>query len=115
MPMDTTNLTAYHDAIQALFNLLNQAFNSAPNLDAEIAINNVADAVSELLTQLNQAGLAADTAQLEALQPGVEAVNAQLVAAQAQVNNWVKDVGTAAQLAGLMAKAVQLAGTVFTA
>jgi|SRR5580658_363712 cobalamin biosynthesis Mg chelatase CobN len=115
MPTDTTNLTAYHDAIQALFNLLNQAFNSAPNLDAEIAINNVADAVSELLTQLNQAGLAADTAQLEALQPGVEAVNAQLVAAQAQVNNWVKDVGTAAQLAGLMAKAVQLAGTVFTA
>jgi methionine synthase II (cobalamin-independent) len=115
MPIDTTNLPAYHDAMQALFNLLNQAFNSAPNLDAEIAIDNVADAVSDVLTQLNQAGLAADTAQLEALQPSVEAVNAQLAAAQAQVNNWVKDAGNAAQIVGLMAKAVQLAGTVFAA
>ncbi len=115
MAIDTTNLTAYHDAMQALFNLLNQAYNSAPNLDAEIAIDNLADAVSAVLTQLNQEGLADDTAQLQALQPSVDEVNTQLVAAQAQVNTWVKDVGVAAQIASVMAKAVQLAGKVFTA
>ena len=115
MAIDPTNLTAYQGGMQQLLNLLNQAYNSAPNLDAEIAIDNLADAVSAVLTQLNEEGLAADTAQLQALQPSVNAVNAQLVAAQAQVNNWVKDVGTAAEIAGVMAKAVQLAGTVFTA
>jgi len=115
MSIDTTNLTAYHDAMQELFNLLNQAYNSAPNLDAEIAIDNLADAVSSILTQLNQEGLAADTAQLQALQSGVDAVNAQLAAAQAQVNTWVKDLSDAAQIAGVMAKAVQLAATIFAA
>jgi cobalamin biosynthesis Mg chelatase CobN len=115
MTIDTTNLTAYRDTMQELFNLLNQAYNSAPSLDAEIAINDLADAVSAILTQLNQQGLADDTAQLEALQPSVDAVNTQLATAQAQVNNWVKDLGDAAQIAGVMDKAVQLAGTIFAA
>jgi len=115
MAIDTTILAAYHDVMQQLLNLLKQAYNGAPNLDAEIAINNVADAVSAILTQLNQQGLADDTAQLQALQTSVNEINAQLVAAQKQVNTWVKDLGAAAQIAGIMDKAVQLAGTVFTA
>jgi methionine synthase II (cobalamin-independent) len=114
MAIDTTNLTAYQDAMQALYNLLNQSYNAATSLDAEMAINDLADAVSDILTELNQDGIAQNTAQLQALQPGVNAVNASITAAKAQLSTWVKDVGIAGQIAGVMDKAVQLAGTIFT-
>jgi len=115
MAIDPTNLTAYQDAMQALYNLLNQSYNAATSLDAEVAINDLADSVSGILTELNQDGIAQNTAQLQALQPNVNAVNASITAAKAQLSTWVKDVGIAGQVAGVMDKAVQLAGTIFAA
>src|SRR5580658_7135033 len=112
MAIDATNLAAFHDVMQQLFNLLNQSYDHATSTDAKTAINDLADAVSAILTELNQEGIAENTAQLQAIQPSVDEVSCKLVAAQAQVNKWVKDIGIAAEIAAVMDKAVQLAAKI---
>jgi hypothetical protein len=115
MNIDPTNLTVYQNAMQQLRNLLNQSCDNAAGTDAANKLNGLANDVDGILTTLNQAGIAANTAQLLAIQPNVAAVNTKIAAVQAQLNNLVKDIGLAGQIAGVMDKAVQLAGKVFVA
>jgi light-regulated signal transduction histidine kinase (bacteriophytochrome) len=112
MPIDPQDLDAYSDSMQQLYDLLMASYDSAPTDEAKDAIYDLASTVDDILTTLNQEGLAEDDAQLKELQASVTEVNDQMKKAQAQVNQWVKDIGVAAAIAGLMGKAVELAAKV---
>jgi len=112
--MNLQDVKDYRDSLQQLYDLLDQLFwdpaTPGPAKDAIYAINTE---LSSILTVLNQALVAADTTQLTTLQSSVDEVNAEIRKAQAQVNTWIKDIGIAAQVAGLMDKALALALKVF--
>jgi len=69
--------------------------------------------VSKIITALNQAGIAANTAQLVALAPNIDAVNQQLQNAQNQVSSWINDVGIAKTVAGALDTAVNLGISIY--
>jgi light-regulated signal transduction histidine kinase (bacteriophytochrome) len=112
MAIDPQDLDAYEDSMQQLYDLLMGSYDGASTDEAKDAIYDLASAISDVLTTLDQEGLAQDAVQLKALQASVTGVNDQMKKAQAQVNKWIKDVGIAADIAGLMGKAVELAAKV---
>jgi hypothetical protein len=112
MAIAQQDLDAYEVSMQQLYDFLIKSYDAASTVEGKEAIYDLATAVSDILTDLDQKGLAEDAAQLTALQTSVTAVMAQMNKVQAQVNQWIKDIGIAAEVAALMDKAVQLAAKI---
>jgi hypothetical protein len=72
----------------------------------------LAENVSDILTQLNQAALSNNAAQYAALKPAVAAVNLQLTSAQTEINNWVQVVSVASQIVSAISQVIALAAKV---
>jgi len=112
MPISTTDQNNYRDSLQKLYNLLNQAYWVASTIEAKDAINGLAQAVSDILTVLNQGALETNTAQYTTLKATVGMVNAKLQSVQSQINNWVHVISIAAQVTSAIDNAIDLAAKV---
>lgn len=103
----------YQKALQALYDLLNQAYWYASTIEAKDALNGLAQAVSEILTTLNQGALDSNTAAYATLKSDVDAVNTKLNSVQTQINNWIHAISIATQVTGAIDQAVNEAAKVF--
>jgi hypothetical protein len=106
------DLQAYSDALTALHDALYQAYSQATD-EGQNIIFEISYKVSKVITAVNQAGIAADTAQLAALAPNIDAANQQLQNAQKLVNNWINDVGIAKTVVGALDTAVNLGVSIY--
>ncbi len=113
MQIPPATQTAYQQALQQLYDSLNQAYWVASTIEAKDAIHGLAQAAYDILTALNQGALDTDTAQYATLKTNVDAVNAKLTAVQAQINSWIHVIALATQLTGAIDKALGLAAKVF--
>jgi hypothetical protein len=114
MPISPADQSSYQDALQQLYDTLNQAYWVATTIDAKDAINGAAQAVSDILTTLNQGALDSNTAQYTTLKSTVTAVNNKLITIKSQVNNWIHAISVAGQVAGAIDQALNLAAKVFS-
>ncbi|MGA2802311.1 MAG: hypothetical protein ABSE97_08105 [Verrucomicrobiota bacterium] len=104
----------YQQSLQRLYNLLNQAYWVASTIEAKDAINGLAQAVSDILTTLNQGALDSSTTQYTILKANVAAVNAKLQSVQTQISDWIHVISVATQVTNAMDQAINLAAKVFT-
>ena len=107
------DLQAYLNALTAMHDALYQAYPVATD-EGQSAIFEISYKVSKMITALNQAGIAADTAQLGALAPNIDAVNQQLQNAQKQINTWINEVGIAKTVVGALDAAVNLGVSIYS-
>src|SRR5579884_1951998 len=99
MPPSPTTQADYESALQKLYDLLNNAYWLASDIGSKDAINGAAQAISDILTTLNQGALDANTEAYAGLKISINAVNAKLQTVQAQINNWVHVISVAGQVA----------------
>lgn len=103
----------YQQALQSLYNVLNQAYWYASTIDAKDAINGLAQAVSDVLTTLNQGALDSNSAQYTSLNTTVKAINDKLQTVQTEINDWVHAISIATQVTNAIDQAVSTAAKVF--
>ena len=108
-PGDVSN---YRTSLINLLNLLWDAIRRPSSTEAGDSIMDLAENVSDILTQLNQAALSNNAAQYAALKPAVAAVNLQLTSAQTEINNWVQVVSVASQIVSAISQVIALAAKV---
>lgn len=110
IPTDALQPVAPSAAYLALFNALGDAYWAASDLDAKDQIQGVRDAVHRIITEINQAQLEADTAQLINLTPYVTRTNEALKRLQSDISSIVKRIEVAAEVESAIAKVLSLSG-----
>jgi len=107
MPMDVEQLKAYVTELDSLADQLDVMSDNAEG-DDQIDIIDLCDSIREQIDALDAEGLEDGSAELQALQPNVTAVNNQLTAAQKQINEWATALGDADTVIGILDKALEL-------
>ena len=111
----STEQTNYVQSLHGLLDLLlHDAYKAANTQDQQDAIIDEAGDVHDILTELNQGALDSDTAEFATLKTEVNGLNKKLQDMKNQIDNWVKDVGIAAQVVSAIDQAVNAAAKVFT-
>lgn len=109
MPLDQTVLTDFKSLLQQVYDELNEDFWNTGDTTVAATVNELANSVNGALTELNQLEMAQNAAALQAIQCQVADINKQLQVAQKKIADLVKDFADAAQVAGLIDKAIELA------
>jgi hypothetical protein len=105
--MDVEQLKAYVTELDSLADQLDVMSDNAEG-DDQIDIIDLCDSIREQIDALDAEGLEDGSAELQALQPNVTAVNNQLTAAQKQINEWATALGDADTVIGILDKALEL-------
>jgi hypothetical protein len=93
---------------QAVYDALGRAYWEASDINSKDLIYGAQEAVGEIITALDQQGLASNTDLFLQLQPKIAAVNTSLQTIQAQISTITKNINTAATVVSVINKALSL-------
>jgi hypothetical protein len=113
MNIPTADQEDYEQALQELYDLLDQAYWVASTIEAKDALNGLSQAVDDILTTLHQGALDTNTNTYTTLKTTVAAVNAKLSSVQNQINNWIHVIKIATQISGKIDQVINSAVKVF--
>ncbi len=97
------------DAYETLYEVLKRMYWEASTLECKDEVHGVMEEISDIIDQLNEQELSADTDVFVALQPRMAAANAALQKIQTDVAKITKNISTAASALAAIAKVVALA------
>jgi hypothetical protein len=93
---------------QAVYDALGRAYWEASDINSKDLVYGAQQAIGNILTQLNQQGIASNTTLFIQLQPQINQVNASLKTIQDQISNITKNIGTAATVISAISKVLSL-------
>jgi|SRR5271157_6096068 len=93
---------------QAVYDALGRAYWEASDINSKDLIHGAQEAIGDIITQLDEQGLADNTSLFIQLQPRINAVNATLKTIQDQIANITKNIGTAATVVSSISKVLSL-------
>lgn len=93
---------------QAVFDALGRAYWEASDISSKDLIHGAQEAIGDILTQLDEQGLASNTSLFIQLQPKVAAVNDSLATIKADITKITKNVSTAATVVSAISKVLSL-------
>jgi serine/threonine protein phosphatase PrpC len=93
---------------QAVFDALGRAYWEASDIASKDMIHGAQEAIGEIITQLDEQDLAANTAAFVQLLPKINSVNAALKTIKDQVSQITKNIGTAATIISSVSKVLAL-------
>jgi len=96
------------DAYQALYDALGRAYWDASTIDAKDLIQGARESIYEIITELDEAQLDANTTALLAIQPKIEGTNAALKKIKESINEITKNISTAATVISTISKIVAI-------
>ncbi len=96
------------DAYETLYEVLKRMYWEASTLECKDEVHGVMEEVSDIIDQLDEQDLSANTEAFIALQPRMAAANAALQKIQADVAKITKNISTAASALAAIAKVVAL-------
>jgi len=108
MPLDQAVLTDFKSLLQQVYDGLNEDFWTAEDPTVAASIDELANSINAALTALNQLGMGQDDAALQDIKGQIADINKQLQDAKKKIEATVKDFAEAAQVAGLIDKAIEL-------
>ena len=106
-------LQELQSALQNLYILLNQAYWVATTIDAKDKIHGLAEALFEILTDLNKADMSSRTPEYIAIEKQVKTVNDKLDKLKAEIDEIIHVVQTAVQVANAIDKLISIAAKFF--
>ena len=95
-------------AYQALYNALGRAYWDASDINSKDTIQGVREAVYNIITNLNEAQLEANTAKFLAIVPTIKNANDALKKIQADINNITKNINTAGIVVAAISKVLSV-------
>ncbi len=101
------------DAYQALYDTLGRAYWDASTIDAKDLIQGAREAIYDIITELDEAQLDANTTALLAIQPKIENANTALRKIKDAINEITKNINTAATVISAISKVVALTAPLF--
>ncbi len=93
---------------QAVFDALGRAYWEAPDINSKDLIHGAQEAVGEIITALDEQGIADNTTLFIQLQPKIEATNDALKDIQNKITSITKNIGTAATVVSAISKLLTL-------
>jgi methyl-accepting chemotaxis protein len=96
------------DAYQALYDTLGRAYWDATTIDTKDLIQGVREAIYDIITELDEAQLDANTTALLALQPKIEDTNTALNKIKDSINEITKNINTATTVVSAISKVVAI-------
>jgi hypothetical protein len=93
---------------QAVYDALGNAYWEASDINSKDLVYGAQQAVGEILTALDEQGLANNTQVFIQLQPKIAAVNATLKTIQDQISTITKNISTASTVISVISKALSL-------
>lgn len=109
MPPTPDTLQDLQEALQGLYNTLNDAFWVASTVEAKDRIRGLAEAVFDALTKLNRLGIGALTAEYSALKTSIDRMNGKLDGLKRDIDEIIHKMEVASQVAGAIDKAIAAA------
>lgn len=95
-------------AYQALFDALSRAYWEASDINFKDTIHGAQEAVYNIITELDEAQLEANTAKFLALVPAIKNANTALKKIQDSINDITKNISTAATVIAAIGKVLSL-------
>jgi peptidoglycan hydrolase CwlO-like protein len=102
-----------NNAYSALLSELNQAYWAADSMDVKDQLYGIIEIVTGLITQLDATDLETRDAAYDALLAQVGTVNKELKTLQGQINSLINRISTAATIVSGIAKVLSVAAEVF--
>ncbi len=93
---------------QAVYDALGRAYWEASDINSKDLIYGAQEAVGEIISALNEQGLASNTDLFLQLQPKIAAVNTSLQTIQKEISTITKNIGTASTVIAVISKALSL-------
>ena len=93
---------------QALYDALGRAYWDASDMNSKDTIQGVREAVHNIVTNLNEAQLEANTAKFLAIVPTIKNANDALKKIQTDINNITKNINTAGTVLAAISKVLSL-------
>jgi hypothetical protein len=93
---------------QAVYDALGRAYWEASDINSKDLIHGAQEAIAEIITALDEQGLASNTDLFLQLQPKIAAVNTSLQTIQTQISSITKNIGTASTVIAVISKALSL-------
>jgi hypothetical protein len=101
------------DAYQALYDTLGRAYWDASTIDAKDLIQGAREAIYDIITELDEAQLDANTTALLVIQPKIENANTALCKIKDAINEITKNINTATTVISAISKVVALTAPLF--
>lgn len=101
------------DALQELYDLLNDAYWEASTIEGKDLISGCAQGVFDVLTQLHRQDFSARTQEFNQLAEQVKQVNKKLTQLKQEIDTIIQRIATATQVVGSINKVINLAGSLF--
>jgi hypothetical protein len=95
---------------QDVYDALGRAYWEASDINSKDLIHGAQEAIGEIITALDEQGLASNTELFIQLEPKIKAVNASLKTIQDQISTITKNIGTASTVIAVISKALSLFG-----
>jgi hypothetical protein len=102
-----------HDAYQALYETLNDAYWAASTIEAKDRLHGLAESVFDIVTDLNRAEIKKRTAEYQATAKQVTAVSDKLATLKTDIRQLIHRVEVAGQVANAIDQAIRLASKFF--
>jgi hypothetical protein len=102
-----------HSALQELYVSLNQGYWVATTIEAKDKIHGLAEALFDILTDLNKADMSSGTSEYVAIQKQVKIVNAKLKKLKSDIDEIIHLVQTAVQITQMIDKTISIAARFF--
>jgi len=115
--MSATNVApspqAFEDALQELYDCLNDAYWEATTIEGKDLISGCAQGVSDVLTQVHQQDFSARTPAFTQLADQVAQVNKKLTQLKSDIDKIIHRIDTATNVLGSIEKVINLAAPLF--
>jgi chromosome segregation ATPase len=113
--MDTTVLQKPEtvDAYQALYDTLGRAYWDASTIDAKDQIQGARESIYDIITQLDEAQLDANTAALLALKPKIDDTNTALEKIKDEIKQITRNLNTAATVISAISDVLAITAPLF--
>lgn len=102
-----------HAEYQELYNLVRQSFWEAKTIEDKDKLLKLKEQISDILTELNRAGLKSRTPEFAALNRSTNTINANLDTLKKEIDTIVHDVKLASQIVSKIDKVMGLAAKFF--
>lgn len=93
---------------KAVFDALGRAYWEASDIPSKDLIHGAQEAIGEILTELDEQGLASNTDLFIQLEPKFAAVNASLTTIKTEIANITRNISTAATVVSAISKVLSL-------
>jgi hypothetical protein len=93
---------------QAVYDALGKAYWEASDINSKDLIYGAQEAIGEIITKLDEQGIADNTSSFVQLQTRIAAVNASLKTIRDQIANITKNINTAATVVSTISKVLSL-------